>query len=122
MLLDKIDEALAAYDVATTAIFAGRPDWTTFVEGAASKWGAFQRQLSRGPKGLAAAGARADGRGAAAGAAAISGDPAERRHSRLCAPACLARIHRSSRCRGQLMAETRLRATERDRLDAWVPA
>jgi hypothetical protein len=34
----------------------------------------------------------------------------------------LARIHRSSRCRGQLMAEARLRATERDRRDAWVPA
>ena len=34
----------------------------------------------------------------------------------------LARIHRSSRCRGQLMAEPRLRATERDRRDAWAPA
>jgi hypothetical protein len=37
-------------------------------------------------------------------------------------PVALARIHRSSRCRGQLMAETRLRATERDRRDAGVPA
>jgi putative transposase len=34
----------------------------------------------------------------------------------------LPRIHRSSRCRGQLMAEPRLRATERDRRDAWAPA